>query len=424
MSGTYLEVEGLPFCRGCGHHLVARNLDAALARLPGLRPCDVVVVTDIGCLGIIDKQFRAHTVHGLHGRSVALATGIALGLADASKKVIVMIGDGGATIGLHHLLEAAQRNVDITVVVHNNMVYGMTGGQPSGLTPAGFKTPITPDGTTRGGYDLCQLMSDAGAPHVSRLLAAGDFADALAAALAVRGFSLVEVMELCPSYGYRYNPGKKLGDVVAASDLEVRQWRGAAREVFAPEMRPSPPSLFDQEPIVERAFSSDLDRPFGLVLGGSAGEGVQSAAEFLARAAMACGLSVTKKGSYPVTVGVGFSVAELLLSPHPIVFASQPEPDAVIVSSEEGMAKLAPVIASMTTGSVFLDATLEPPPSGARVFRHDFRRAPGARNAALVSVLHFLNRQPILPTAALIATVRGSRIGRKADLEGMLAMAE
>lgn len=423
MNGTYLEIEGLPFCRGCGHHLVARNLEVALERLPGLTPRDVVVVTDIGCLGIIDKQFRAHTVHGLHGRSVALATGIALGLADASKRVIVMIGDGGATIGLHHLLEAAQRDVDITVIVHNNMVYGMTGGQPSGLTPVGFKTPITPNGTQQAGYDLCQLLHDAGAAHVSRILAAGDFAGALSAALSVKGFSLVEVMELCPSYGYRHNPGRKLADVVRESDLAIKQWRRPDRTAFVPEVRVEAPSLLDQVPVIDRAFSSDLDEPFALVLAGSAGEGVQSAAELLARAAMACGLFVTKKGRYPVTVGVGFSIAEVMLSPRAIVFASKPEPDAVVVSSEDGMAKLAPVIESMTKGSVFMDASLAPPPSGARLFSEDFRTAAGARNAALVSVLRFLGEHPVIPAAALIAAVRESRIGRKLDLEGLLAKA-
>lgn len=423
MSGTYLETDGLPFCRGCGHHLVARNLDAALARLPGVTPRDVVVVTDIGCLGIIDKHFRAHTVHGLHGRSVALATGIALGLADASKKVIVMIGDGGATIGLHHLLEAAQRDVDITVIVHNNMVYGMTGGQPSGLTPVGFKTPITPHGTQQDGYDLCQLLHDAGAAHVARILAAGDFAGALSDALSVKGFSLVEAMELCPSYGYRYNPERKLADVVRDSDLAVKQWRRPERTAFVPEVRVGMPSLLDEEPVIERVFSAALDEPFALVLAGSAGEGVQSAAEVLARAAMSCGLFVTKKGRYPVTVGVGFSIAEVMLSPHAIRFASKSDPDAVVVSSADGLAKLAPVIASMKRGSVFVDTSLAPPPSGAVLFGDDFRTPAGGRNAALVSVLRFLRERPVVPPAAFIAAVKESRIGGKLDLEALVANA-
>ncbi len=112
------------------------------------------MVTDIGCIGIIDRQFKAHTVHGLHGRSTALATGISMGLT-TRKEDHRFIGDGGATIGLQHILEAAHRNVNMTVLVHNNMLYGMTGGQPSGLTPCGFKTSTMPDGRPDGGMDIC-----------------------------------------------------------------------------------------------------------------------------------------------------------------------------------------------------------------------------------------------------------------------------
>ena len=141
----FLTSPRFPYCQGCGHHLVARNTVRALESL-SLRPLDVVLVTDIGCHGIVDRAFATHTVHGLHGRAAALGAGIAMALP-AGKKVIVYIGDGGATIGLQHLLEAARLNVDMTVVVHNNMLYGMTGGQPSGLTPPGFRTVITPHGS-------------------------------------------------------------------------------------------------------------------------------------------------------------------------------------------------------------------------------------------------------------------------------------
>lgn len=155
MTGRFLSTENLPFCKGCGHGLVAGALEKALGRIENLDPRDLIVVTDIGCIGIIDRQFKAHTVHGLHGRSTALATGISMGLDDPGKKIIVFIGDGGATIGLQHILEAAHRNVNMTVLVHNNMLYGMTGGQPSGLTPCGFKTSTMPDGRPDGGMDIC-----------------------------------------------------------------------------------------------------------------------------------------------------------------------------------------------------------------------------------------------------------------------------
>ena len=141
-SSDFLTSPAFPYCKGCGHHLIARNTVRAYEALD-LRPLDVVMVTDIGCHGIIDRCLATHTLHGLHGRSVALGAGIAMSLPP-DKKVVVFIGDGGATIGLQHLLEAARLNVGLTVVVHNNFLYGMTGGQPSGLTPCGFRTVIMP----------------------------------------------------------------------------------------------------------------------------------------------------------------------------------------------------------------------------------------------------------------------------------------
>ena len=112
----------LPYCRGCGHALVVRHLSHALAQLQ-LPPRSVALTTDIGCVGLADSLFPyLHTVHTTHGRSTAFATGMALAeaISPAGLKPVVMIGDGGAMIGLLHLVHAAQLNVDVTVLVHNN----------------------------------------------------------------------------------------------------------------------------------------------------------------------------------------------------------------------------------------------------------------------------------------------------------------
>jgi 2-oxoglutarate/2-oxoacid ferredoxin oxidoreductase subunit beta len=128
----------LPYCRGCGHSLVVRQLSDALERL-GLPPRSIELITDIGCVGLADALFPyLHTVHTTHGRSTAFATGMALAdavLEPRGLKPIVMIGDGGAMIGLLHLVHAAQLNVDVTVLIHNNFMFGMTGGQHSALSP-------------------------------------------------------------------------------------------------------------------------------------------------------------------------------------------------------------------------------------------------------------------------------------------------
>jgi len=121
----------MPYCKGCSHGLVVRALADALYAT-GLPPERLCLVSDIGCVGLIDRLFpTVHTVHTTHGRSTAFASGIAMAdgvLEDGKLKVVVVIGDGGATIGLLHLVGAAQLNVDVTVIVHNNHLYGMTGG--------------------------------------------------------------------------------------------------------------------------------------------------------------------------------------------------------------------------------------------------------------------------------------------------------
>ncbi|HSA34007.1 MAG TPA: thiamine pyrophosphate-dependent enzyme [bacterium] len=415
MNGKFLSTENLPFCKGCGHHIVSQNLEKALSSIAGLSPLDVIVVTDIGCIGIIDKQFTTHTVHGLHGRSVALAAGIAMATEDPKKKVIALLGDGGATIGLQHLMEAAQRNINMTVIVHNNMLYGMTGGQPSGLTPRGFKTPIMPDGKPNIGYDLCKVLHATGAPSVRRLLALGDFTADLAAALAVPGFSFVEAMEICPSYGVKFNPNRKLDDIAKEAGIEIGHWQGPAREPYRPATHDAPASLFATEKPIAARHKAPLKERYAVVLSGSAGEGVQSAAEFLAQAALSCGLHATKKGSYPVTVGVGFSTAEILLSPKPLHFTGISVPDAVIATSADGLGKVRGLIEKMTQGTVYLDASLEAPATKATVVKHDFRAPLGGRSAVLVALTMLLDRAGIMPTDSFLDILKDSSLGKKID---------
>lgn len=402
----------LPYCKGCGHHLIARNTVGALERL-GRSPLDVVLVTDIGCHGIVDRAFATHTVHGLHGRSVALGGGVSMALSPG-KKVVVFIGDGGATIGLQHLLEAARLNLDLTVVVHNNMLYGMTGGQPSGLTPCGFRTVITEEGSPYPHHDICRLVHDAGAPHVERLLGVGDFSEALCEAFEVDGFALVEVLELCTSYGVKMNPELRLRELAEKAGYEPGRWTAAPRPTLRLRAKELSSSLLDEDQLTEAVVrgQSALEGQLSLVLGGSAGEGAQRAAELFAQAAMASGLEVTKKGSYPVTVGVGFSTAEVIVSRRPIHYHGISEPDVVIVTSGDGLAHNRARIEGMRRGEVWIDEELEVPETGADVRVRGFRREAGPQNAALYSLLSFVKHSGVFPKDALVSAVKSSSIGR------------
>uniref|UniRef100_A0A7C4GJ73 Thiamine pyrophosphate enzyme TPP-binding domain-containing protein n=1 Tax=candidate division WOR-3 bacterium TaxID=2052148 RepID=A0A7C4GJ73_UNCW3 len=412
-DSDFLKPGSLPFCAGCGHHLVARNTARALARL-SLDPLDVVLVTDIGCHGIVDRFFLTHTVHGLHGRAAALGAGIAAGLGRG--KVIVFMGDGGASIGIQHLVECASRNFPLSVVVHNNMLYGMTGGQPSAMTPCGFRTAVMPGGKVEPGYDLCRIIHAAGAENVRRISGAGDFSEELAEAFAVPGFSLVEVVESCPSYGIRHNPGRKPADIARDAGLEFGVWQNPGRPVARLSPRADCQSLLELERLTVN-WSSPLRGRFSVLVAGSAGGRVQQAAEALARAAVSTGLNASKKGAYPVTVGTGYSAAELILSSEPILHTGVVQPDAAVVVSADGLNYAGKVVQRMAAGQLVIDDGLELPPTGARVWRRPFQKLAGVKDAALLALLFLLRCNPVIPTAALLAAAKS---GRGTDLFALL----
>ncbi len=129
---------------------------------------DFVFVSGIGCSAWIPSPlFAADTLHTTHGRPVAFATGVKLGLPD--KNVMVVSGDGDLTaIGGNHLIHAARRNINLTVVLMNNGIYGMTGGQTAPTTPLGLKTITSPYGSLEHPFDIAPMVVAAGAPFVAR----------------------------------------------------------------------------------------------------------------------------------------------------------------------------------------------------------------------------------------------------------------
>lgn len=419
-----IDNKDLPFCKGCGHAGVATSTEKALQKL-GYDPLDVIFVTDIGCHGIIDKSLRSHTVHGLHGRSVALAGGIAAGLSnDSSKKVIVFIGDGGATIGMQHLLVAAHHNFPMTVVIHNNMLYGMTGGQPSEFTPCGFNTPTAPNRSAIGAIDMVKLMEGVGASYVSRISGIGDFSDELAEAFAHPGFSVVEVMEICPSYGVKSNPGMKLKQVVETAGLALHKSKkeNAESTAHAESYNGFINSLITDKLLVKKEFEPVINGPVRILLSGSAGEGTQSAAEFLARTAMMSGLYATKKGHYPVTVGVGFSAAEVIISDEPIYYTGSTKPDFMLITSTDGIDYAMPKLRSSNENTVvIMDAGLEPPQTAAQLVKADLRSKAGARNAAMLSVFWLVKNFGVLSMDSLLSAYSRNKLAAKVPVETFTA---
>ncbi|HPE34432.1 MAG TPA: thiamine pyrophosphate-dependent enzyme [Bacteroidales bacterium] len=421
MNVNILKTDSLPFCKGCGHELISKNTAKALEKM-GYNPLDVIMVTDIGCHGIIDRSLNTHTIHGLHGRSVALGAGIAFGNSDPSKKIIVFIGDGGATIGLQHIMEAARLNINMSVIIHNNMLYGMTGGQSSGLTPEGFHTTTSADGNPFDGYDICALSHTAGASYVARISGIGDISDKFIKAFQTQGFSLIEVVEICTSYGVKFNPGRKLNEIIQASGRIPGEWINN-RLPFTHHQGRKVDNLFAKTPEISKSFNTGLEKPLSLIMSGSAGEGVQLAATIIVKAAMKSGLHATQKGSYPVTVGVGFSTAEVNLSPKEINFHGINVPDIAVITSAEGLAHSTRRIGLMKSGTLFIDQSLTPPVTGAKMIIRDFRDI-GYRTASLFAVMYFIKQSGIIPLEAVFDTIESEGLSSKIPVEKLKSRLE
>jgi pyruvate/2-oxoacid:ferredoxin oxidoreductase beta subunit len=384
----------MPFCPGCGHGANTRSITKAFENL-GYTTKDVTMVSDIGCTGLVDPLFASHTIHGLHGRSPALGVGVALGLNRSDKKVVVLQGDGGATIGLQHILEAARRNIDMTLVVYNNLLFGMTGGQMSGLSTNDFKDyKMAADDADP--YDIVNLAHQAGAAYAVRVNDLKKYTEVLEEAIATPGFSLVELASLCTSYGM-----KKITEfkefVVAEEKLTNTRPVG-----ITPERNTKP--LIANLKGLESQFTANVKDRVGVVIAGSAGGGVQSAAVMLAQAGMLAGLHATMKGEYPITVGTGFSVAEVILSKEPINYTGLENPDAVLVVTDDGWNKVKDRVASKS--KVFLDAKIE---SNDNYETKAFFKVAGKKGAALSAVSFWIKETGVFPIAALEKVVEGHK---------------
>jgi Pyruvate:ferredoxin oxidoreductase and related 2-oxoacid:ferredoxin oxidoreductases, beta subunit len=196
-------------CPGCGIGIVSQAFLRAVDSL-GIDMDDCVFVAGIGCSAWIPTPlYNGDTLHTTHGRPIAFATGVKASLPD--KHVIVLSGDGDlSAIGGNHLIHAARRNINITVVLVNNSIYGMTGGQAAPTTPANTKTITSPYGFAEHDFNLSELVKGAGAAYVARWTTAQpvQLSNAIKAGLQKKGFSFIEAVSQCP---VQYGRASKLG---------------------------------------------------------------------------------------------------------------------------------------------------------------------------------------------------------------------
>ncbi len=188
------------WCPGCGDFSVLSAFTKAFAMI-GKRPEQIAVVSGIGCSSRIPAYLTSYGFHGVHGRALAAATGLKVARPDLT--VVVAGGDGdGYSIGGNHFLHACRRNVDMTYVVMDNHVYGMTKGQPSPTTEPDWQSKLSPSGTGLRVFHPLVVALAAGANFVARAFS-GDpngVAAILAEAIRHPGFSFVEVLSPCVTF--------------------------------------------------------------------------------------------------------------------------------------------------------------------------------------------------------------------------------
>lgn len=198
----YIKTETLPtlFCPGCGSGIIQMAAIRAIDQM-GIKD-DVACVSGIGCSSWIPCYLDLDVIHSLHGRSLAFAQG--LKLAQPSKKIIVFTGDGDClAIGGNHLIHSAARNIDLTVIMVNNRIYGMTGGQKSPASLKGMKTKTSTTGSLDEPLDGCKLAEAMGATYVARWTAAHpiQLEKAIVEGMNHHGFAFIEVLSQCPVQG-------------------------------------------------------------------------------------------------------------------------------------------------------------------------------------------------------------------------------
>lgn len=203
----YLRVDRIPhiWCAGCGIGSVVACFIKSIERAR-TDPDKTVIVSGIGCAGRVAGYVRLDSFHTTHGRAIPFATGLKLGNPELN--VVIFSGDGDlAAIGGNHLIHAARRNIDMTVICTNNFTYGMTGGQLGPTTPLEAFTATSPYGNFERPFNLPHLVAASGATYVARwtVIHPRQLERAIAEAMAKPGFSFIEVLAPCPTIYGRMN---------------------------------------------------------------------------------------------------------------------------------------------------------------------------------------------------------------------------
>ncbi|MBI5367615.1 MAG: 2-oxoacid:acceptor oxidoreductase family protein [Planctomycetes bacterium] len=361
----YLREQHFPhiLCPGCGHGIVLGAIVRAIGK-SGLSKNEIVFTSGIGCASRTAGYVDFHTIHTTHGRGLTFATGVAV--ARPEFKVITVMGDGDATaIGGNHFIHAARRNMNITAIVFNNNIYGMTGGQYSPTTPTGAFASTALYGNVEPAFDVVALSAAAGASFVARgsVTEPVKLERMIQRALAVKGFAIVEAMSTCPTtFGPRnmlktvesymnwlkdhtYDRGKEAD---LAPEARAGKW---PLGIFVDEQRRTYVEAYDAEvvPKARAAAAGEAEDAIGpgahamppgrweLVIAGRAGQGIQRLGALLAEAAIRDGNHAAQIENYGPAARTGISLTEVVASGEPIDFPLVETPNVLVAMTQEAL---------------------------------------------------------------------------------------
>jgi 2-oxoisovalerate ferredoxin oxidoreductase beta subunit len=431
--GEGLKGHSTHYCAGCGHGVIHRDLAEVIEQLDLQHR--TILVSPVGCAVFAFYYFNVGNTQAAHGRAPAVALGHKL--ANPEAVVISYQGDGDlASIGLAETISVAQMGLPITVIFVNNAVYGMTGGQLAPTSLIGQRTATSPDGRTAAmGQPLrmAELIASLDGPVYVERVALYDAKNRVKARRAIkkaiqlqtegRGYAFIEILSECPTHlklspvdaekwvREKMEPVYPLG---VKKDLTREPWFSPAPPRFEPEeilgYCGADPATGPRPAAVWPAHLTKRD--ISLKLAGAGGDGAQTAALLLTRAAIAQGFDATHIPSYGPESRGGTSYADVHLAAHEVLNPASPAPDILVAFNAPSLAKFAGSVAE--GGLILYDSTLIPEPgplpAGRRVLPVPFSRLaaelgrPVVKNIVALGALQAASE--LLPASALLETLR------------------
>lgn len=385
---SYLRTAEFPsiWCPGCGHGIITQAAIRAIEQL-GWDKDEVYAVSGIGCSARTPAYMDFNSVQTTHGRAITFATGMKMFRPE--KKVILFLGDGDcASIGGNHLIHAARRNIDLTVIVMNNYIYGMTGGQCSPTTPYESRTSTTTYGSIDRELKICDVAMAAGATFVARSTAyhAAQLPALIKQGINNKGFSLIEILSPCPTgFGARngFRAPYEMYDMLRDMAVPIEKTNAMTKEELKNKIvtgvlknEPEKEYIDKYEALVEEIHNSggnfgvqgidvqpiSENRPierYECCLSGFGGQGLILAGIILSEAMIRQNKYAVHNQSYGPEARGGSSRSDIIISDSDINYPEVTSPDLLLAMTQDSFNKYASCVKK--GGIILCDSTYVKP---------------------------------------------------------------